>query len=210
MKKFLLVLAAALTAFVAVAQTPEEILEKMDQAMEKGEAEGMVMTMTMKIPVLGSFPTKMYSLGKKSRAEVKAMGRQLILWEDNGTTWTYDKKKEEITIEYDGPDSSSDAQEGLGMLDGVEDGYDLKLQKETADSWLIICKKSKGNTNEDDPKKIEIAVYKGSYFLKEMRASMKGVTMIINDVKFGVKEKDVTFDASQFPNATIIDKREKK
>lgn len=210
MKKFLLVLAAALTAFVAVAQTPEEILEKMDQVMEKGEAEGMVMTMTMKIPVLGSFPTKMYSLGKKSRAEVKAMGRQLILWEDNGTTWTYDKKKEEITIEYDGPDSSSDAQEGLGMLDGVEDGYDLKLQKETADSWLIICKKSKGNTNEDDPKKIEIAVYKGSYILKEMRASMKGVTMIINDVKFGVKEKDVTFDASQFPNATIIDKREKK
>lgn len=210
MKKFLLVLAAALTAFVAVAQTPEEILEKMDQAMEKGEAEGMVMTMTMKIPVLGSFPTKMYSLGKNSRAEVKAMGRQLILWEDSGTTWTYDKKKEEITIEYDGPDSSSDAQEGLGMLDGVEDGYDLKLQKETADSWLIICKKSKGNTNEDDPKKIEIAVYKGSYILKEMRASMKGVTMIINDVKFGVKEKDVTFDASQFPNATIIDKREKK
>ena len=210
MKKFLLVLAAALTAFVAVAQTPEEILEKMNQAMEKGDTEGMVMTMTMKIPVLGSFPTKMYTLGGKSRAEVKAMGRQLILWEDNGTTWTYDKKSEKVTIDYDGPDSSSDAEEGLGMLNGVEDGYDLKLQKETADAWLIVCKKSKGNTNEDDPKKIEIAVYKGSYILKEMRASMKGVTMIINDVKFGVKEKDVTFDASQFPNATIIDNREKK
>lgn len=211
MKRFIIALTAVLLCAAGLyAQTPEEILEKMNKVMDRGETEGMAMTMTMKIPILGSMPTRMYTVGGKSKAEMTAMGHTLLVWEEAGTTWTYDQDKNELTIDYDAPAASSDAEEGLGLLGDVDDGYDVKLQKETADAWLIVCKKNKTNTDKDAPKKIEVSVYKDSYMLKEMKAGMKGVTMILSDVEFGVDEKDVTFDMSKFQNATIVDKRVKE
>lgn len=207
MKKLALAFAAILVALSAWAQTPEEILEKMDRVMERGDTEGMIMTMTMKIPIIGAVPSRMYILGDKSRAETQMLGQKLVIWEDATTTWTYDSKKNEVTIEDNKANKSSDADDTLGMLDGVADGYDLKLQKETADAWYIVCKKRKDNTNKDDPKKIEISVYKDSYLLKEMKAGVSGVSVIMNEVSFGVSEKDVIISEDILKNAVIVDNR---
>jgi outer membrane lipoprotein-sorting protein len=210
MKKLALAFAAILVALSAWAQTPEEILEKMDKVMEHGDTEGMIMTMTMKIPIIGAVPSRMYILGDKSRVETQMLGQKLVIWEDATTTWTYNSKKNEVTIEDNKADKSSDADDTLGMLDGVADGYDLKLQKETADAWYIVCKKRKDNTNKDDPKKIEISVYKDSYLLKEMKAGVSGVSVIMNEVSFGVSEKDVIISEDILKNAVIVDNRKAK
>lgn len=207
MKKLVLVLAAALVSLMAVAQTPVEILEKMDQTMNQGKNEGMAMTMTMKIPILGAFDTHVWTLGEKSRAETQMKGDKLVMWEDGTNVWTYKSSDNEITIEESKADHSSDAEEGLDILDGISEGYDFSIQKETEDTWFILCKKRKDNPNKDDPKKIELSVAKDTYILREMKTGMSGVTMIMKDFVFGVTEADVTFDPARYPDAKIVDKR---
>jgi hypothetical protein len=36
---------------------------------------------------------------------------------------------------------------------------------------------------------------------------MAGASVTMRDISFGVTEKQVTFDAKQYPGATIVDKR---
>ena len=93
------------------------------------------------------------------------------------------------------------------MFSGVADGYDVSIKKDTDRAWYIQCKKSKTNTNKDDPKNMEIVVAKGTYMPVSLSAKMSGVTMTMKDISYGVKEADVTFDISKFPNATVVDKR---
>ena len=207
MKKLVLAVATALVSLMAWAQTPEEILEKMTEAMNHDESEGMIMTVSMKVPILGTFGMRAYTLGDKSRVEMKAMGKELVTWSDGVTSWEYDSKDNTITIRLEKPGEPSDAQENMNMVNGVTEGYDVKLLKETDEAWFFRCDKQKTNKDKDDPKRIDISVYKGTYYLREMSTTMKGVTMIIKSIEFGVKEEDVTFDISRFKGAKIVDKR---
>ena len=55
MKKLLSIIAFIAFAGVAIAQTPEEIISRMEAEMAKhDEKEGLAMTMDMKIPILGT------------------------------------------------------------------------------------------------------------------------------------------------------------
>lgn len=209
MKRFFALLAASLMALSAMAQTPEEIFARVGEAMERGEKEGTVMTMTMKVPILGSFPSKIYTLGDKSRTEVTAAGHTMTMWSDAGTVWAYDPDDNEIVINNVKGDDASD--NGLEMMNDVTDGYDVTLEKETDKIWYFTCKKRKDNPDKDAPKKMTISVKKGSYILDRLQASMKGVTMTISDVSFGgISDEFVTFRASDFPGAKITDKRDKE
>ena len=95
------------------------------------------------------------------------------------------------------------------MMDGITHGYDVVLEKETADVWYFLCKKQKTNKDKDAPKKMNVSVKKGTYALDRFQASMSGVTITIYDMSIGVKEEDVTFDISRYPNAKIVDERNK-
>ncbi|MBP5559996.1 MAG: hypothetical protein J6X71_09575 [Bacteroidales bacterium] len=204
-------LAALLLGTAALAQTPEEIITNMDREMSKyDEADGVVMTVDIKIPIMGTMSTKTWSLGNKNRVEANAMGATIITWDDGTTTWTYDGKKNEITIEKskinkDGSKESSDGD--LSMFDGITDGYDLSITKETAKAWYIRCKKSKSNKDKDAPKKMDLVVAKGSYYPLSLSASAGGLDMTMKDISFGVKEEEVTFNQADFPTAAIVDKR---
>ena len=91
MKRFFALLTACVLAVAAYAQTAEEIIAKMDAAMEQVEAaNGFRMTMDLKIPILGTMSTNAWSRGDKMRLEAKMMGKQLITWQDGETEWTYD------------------------------------------------------------------------------------------------------------------------
>lgn len=208
MKKLIAIISFIAMATVAMAQSAEEILARMEAEMDKhDESEGIAMTVDIKLFIFGTMSTRVYTLGEKTRVDASVKGRDLISWNDGKTEWSYDSEKEEIEIKNADPKTQSDTNDDMKMFDGVTDGYDVKIDKETATEWHIRCKKSKKNPDKDAPKKMDIVVAKGTYWPVSLSASMSGVDMTIRDVVFGVTEKQVTFDPKAYPNATIVDKR---
>lgn len=204
MKKLFTFFAALLTATALFAQTAEEIVARMDEVMDQFEAEGFSMIMDMKIPIVGTFSTTMYTLGDKYKTSITIMGKELITWSDGKTNWEYDASKNVITITNA---TSSDAEDSMNTLNGITDGYDVKLKKETADAWHIQCTKSKTNTNKDDPKKMDLVVAKGTYLPISHTVTVDGVKVVLHDFAKGVTEEEVTFDPSRYPTAEIKDER---
>ena len=206
MKRLMTFLSAIAFAVVAFAQTPEEIIAKMEAEIDKHEAEGIIMTIDIKIPIIGTMTTKAYTLGDKMRVEGSMMGVSLVTWTNGVTEWTWDSKKNEIEIKKEDPKKKTEEADAA-MFSGITDGYDVTLKKETADAWYFLCKKSKTNTDKDDPKSIDLVVAKGTYYPVSLKAKLSGVTMTLRDVSFGVTEQQVTFNPKDYPTATIVDKR---
>lgn len=193
------------------AQTPEEIVSKMSEQLARCEKEGVEMDLVMKMPIIGEIRSHNLAVGDKVRSEIASKEKSAVIWTDGITQWTYDKTKDELTIESEKPavkESSSESNSDLDMFDGITDGYDLKIEKEDANAWYILCKKSKANKDKDAPKKMDLAVAKGSYLPIYLRMKESMVTVSLENVKPGVAEADVTFNPADYPNATIIDKRQ--
>lgn len=208
MKRIFICLAALLaSAAMLTAQTPNEIIARMDEEMNKSDKMGLAVTMDIKLPIIGSTSARMYNLGEKNRTEMSFKDVKSTLWMDETTMWTYTPKDNELVIEK--RDSKSNSQEeNLGLMKGVTDGYDIKLTNETADAWYFDCKKSKTNTVKDDPKKMTLVVDKKTYLPKELTTKVKGITVSMKDAVLGVTESEVTFDKSKLPaNVKVTDKR---
>jgi outer membrane lipoprotein-sorting protein len=206
MKRIVTLFAALVCALAAFAQTPEEILARMEEEINKHEQEGTIMGLDIKIPILGTMSSKTWMLGDKMYIESKVMGKEAFIWSDGTTQWTYIPSNNEIEIEDDTPSSSK--QEGdMEMLAGITDGYDVSIKKETAEAWYIQCKKSKDNKEKDDPKKMDVVVSKSTYYPISLSAKMKGVSVTLRDIDFGVKEEKITFDINKYPGVKITDKR---
>ena len=208
MKKIFCIIACLALSVAAMAQTAEEILDKMDEVFSRYEKDGIAMAVQTKIPILGSITMKAWTLGQKSRMETKLMGANLIIWDDGETEWTYNAKDNKLTIDSSTPSSEEDGD--AEMFQDVTDGYDVSIKKETADAWYIQCKKSKTNTNKEDPKSMEIVVAKGTYHPVSLTTKMQGVTLIMKDLSFGVTEEQVTFDPKKYASAKVVDKRNKE
>ena len=208
MKKIFCIIACLALSVAAMAQTAEEILDKMDEVFSRYEKDGIAMAVQTKIPILGSITMKAWTLGQKSRMETKLMGANLIIWDDGETEWTYNAKDNKLTIDSSTPSSEEDGD--AEMFQDVTDGYDVSIKKETADAWYIQCKKSKTNTNKEDPKSMEIVVAKGTYHPVSLTTKMQGVTLIMKDLSFGVTEDQVTFDPKKYASAKVVDKRNKE
>ncbi|MBR5075833.1 MAG: hypothetical protein IKX28_02330 [Bacteroidales bacterium] len=209
MKKILSLLAASLFAVAALGQTAEEIVNRMDAEMGRHQIdkEGLYMTVDIKIPILGTFSSKVWNLGEKMKLEAETAGILAVTWMDETTEWTYNSKTEEIVIENRSEKSKTESEGDTEMFSGITDGYDVSIQKETADAWHILCKKSKNNKDKDDPKTMDLVVAKGSYAPKSLSAKMSGITMTMRDLRFGVSEKEVVFDPKAYPDAKVVDKR---
>ena len=205
MKKILCFIICLILSAVALAQTAEEILDKMDEVFSRYENDGIAMTVQSKIPILGSITMKACTLGQKSRMETKLMGTNLIIWDDGETEWTYNAKNNELAIDSSTPSSGEDGD--AEMFKDVADGYDVSIKKETADAWYILCKKSKTNTIKEAPKNMEIVVAKGTYHPVSLTTKIQGVTLIMKDLSFGVTEEQVTFDPKKYASAKVVDKR---
>lgn len=209
MKRFFALLTACVLAVAAYAQTAEEIVAKMDAAMEQVSAEnGFRMTMDIKIPILGTMSSDAWSLGDKMRLEANMMGKKLVTWQDGQTEWTYDAGENTITIENQDKTKKSDEQENMKMFQSATEGYDVSIAKETSSAWTIKCKKNRFNTNKDDPKNMEIVIAKDTYYPMSLSAKVDLVTVTMRNLKFNVTEEEVTFNKADYPGATIIDKRQ--
>ena len=208
MKKLFSIIAFIAMAAVAVAQTPEEIISRMEAEMAKhDEKEGLAMTLEMKIPILGTFSSRTYTLGDKYRIEVSEDGKQTISWSDGKTDWTYSSEKNEIEIKKHEVKEKTETEGDAKMFSGITDGYDVKLDKETSDSWQFLCKRSKSNPDKDAPKKMTLIVAKGTYMPISLSAKVSAITITMRDLSYGVTEEQVTFNPKNYPTATIVDKR---
>lgn len=209
MMKRIFICIAALLASVAIsfAQTPEEIIERMDSEMKKADEMGLAITMDLTIPIIGKTSAAMRVRGDKSRTEMSIKDVKETLWMDKTTMWTYSSTSNEVVIESRKNDSKNSQEENIEMFSGITEGYDVKLEKETADTWQFRCDKSKSNTNKDDPKKMTLIVSKKDYMPISLSTKVKGITVTMRDAKLGVSESEVTFNASSLPGVTITDKR---
>ena len=198
-------------AFLAAAwgQSPEEIVSLMEKALEPGETRGISMLMDIKVPIIGTSKSSLYILGDKMRSETKLLGHQLITFSDGVTEWEYDTVNQEVTIENVKPSESSADASGseADMFDGITEGYVVTLEKETADAWHLLCKKSKSNKDKDDPGKMNLVVSKKTHLPIRLTTKMKGIRLTLHDVVIGVDPALVTFRVEDYPDARIIDKR---
>ena len=207
MKKILFVLLPALLAAATLsAQTPEEIIARVDQETARFDAEGCSMVMELKFPIIGAVATTIYTRGDKYKMIMSIKGDTSISWSDGVTDWDYESSKNTVTIKPHKADGNSEA-DNAKMMEGITEGYDVRLKKETADTWQFRCTKSKTNTNKDDPKNMDLVVSKATYLPVSLTARAGGLTITMRDVSIGVSEQEVTFDASKYATAKIIDER---
>jgi len=201
----LLFLSLAVTAF---AQTAEEIVARMDEVMEKYESsEGIAMTMDMKIPLLGTFSSSVKSHGDKLRMEMDVKGEHMITYVDGDTEWDYHVKEEVIKIKKRDASKKSQEEENMKMFQSATEGYDVSISKETDKAWYLRCKKSRTNTNKDDPKNMDLVVAKDSYLPISLSTKMYGITITMRDLGFDVTDQDVTFREADYPGVQIVDER---
>ncbi len=208
MKKLIAIISFIALATAAMAQTAEEIVSRMEAEMSKhDESEGFAMTMDVKIFIIGTISSRSYVLGDKMRVEANRDDNTFVTWSDGTTDWTYDSNKNEIEITNAKPREKSETDGDTKLFKGITDGYDIKIDKETATEWHIRCKRSRSNPDKDAPKRMDLVVSKGTYWPVSLSTSMAGASVTMREISFGVTEKQVTFDAKQYPGATIVDKR---
>lgn len=207
MKKLFGFILSVLLTTVLSAQTPQEIISRMETEMSNYEKSGVAMTVDVKIPILGKMSTRTYTLGDKMRLEAAMMGVKLITWSDGVTEWTYNEKENEIEIQKAKENSGSREEGDIGMFAGITDGYDVSIDKETSEAWYILCKKSKSNPDKDAPKKMDLVVAKGTYMPVSLQAKISSVNLTMREISFDVTEDQVTFNPKDYPDAKIVDKR---
>lgn len=206
MKRLFSLLLLLTWAVIALAQTPLEIISRMEEEMQSHSGEGLAMIVDTKIPVLGTTSVKTYTFGNKLRMDAELMGIQIITWSDETTSWEYNSKKKEVIItnEISKDDEGGDVE----MFMGIAEGYDVSISKETDKEWHLLCKKNKSNTEPDAPKKMELVIAKGTYHPISLKASISGITMTMRDIVYGVDESQVTFNLENLPaETTVVDKR---
>ena len=208
MKRILTFICALVLTTAAFAQTPEEIVVEMGKAMEKHEVtDGFAMVMEMKIPILGTFASAVKSWGDKMRMEMDVKGEQVITYIDGNTEWDYNVKEKVIKIKKRDVTKKSKEEENMEMFQSATDGYDVSISKETDKAWYLRCKKSRSNTNKDDPKNMDLVIAKGTYMPLSLSAKVSGITITMRDLDFNVTEKDVTFNQADYPGVKIVDER---
>lgn len=212
MKKVLALIltAASLLALytTAQAQTPEEIVQKMLNQMDRTSVEGFSMDFILKMPIIGEVASHNKVLGDKIRMEIIGKDKASISWHDADTQWDYEQETGEITISaYTPSESASNGKSDLSGFQSLAEGYKLKLVQETDEAWYIKCKKMASNKDKDAPKSQDLAVSKATYLPLYMRTKGPFIKISIENFAIGVTEDEVTFNPAEFPNATIVDKR---
>ena len=137
MKKLIAIISFIAMATVAMAQTAEEIVSRMEAELAKhNKSEGFAMTMDFKMIIIGSVSSRIYTLGDKTRIEGTIKDNEIITWKDGKTEWTYDASKNEIEITKAEPNaqSESESDDNMKMFSNVTEGYDACFVAQSIDA----------------------------------------------------------------------------
>ncbi len=198
---------ALFAAVAALAQTPQEIVARMDDVMKEHEKEGVSLVIEVKMPIVGSMVSRSYTLGDKARVEADLMGVAMVTWTDGKSQWVYDSDKNQVEIKDWTVSDKSSTDGDAAMFSGIIEGYEIILKDETDDAWYLLCRKLRSNRDKDAPKSMDLVVAKGSYYPVSLRATVSGITLTMRDIAFGVSESLVTFNPSDYPGVKILDNR---
>ena len=198
---------ALFAAVAALAQTPQEIVARMDDVMKEHEKEGVSLVIEVKMPIVGSMVSRSFTLGDKARVEADLMGVAMVTWTDGKSQWVYDSDKNQVEIKDWTVSDKSSTDGDAAMFSGIIEGYEIILKDETDDAWYLLCRKLRSNRDKDAPKSMDLVVAKGSYYPVSLRATVSGITLTMRDIAFGVSESLVTFNPSDYPGVKILDNR---
>lgn len=198
---------ALFAAVAALAQTPQEIVARMDDVMKEHEKEGVSLVIEVKMPIVGSMVSRSYTLGDKARVEADLMGVAMVTWTDGKSQWVYDSDKNQVEIKDWTVSDKSSTDGDAAMFSGIIEGYEIILKDEADDAWYLLCRKLRSNRDKDAPKSMDLVVAKGSYYPVSLRATVSGITLTMRDIAFGVSESLVTFNPSDYPGVKILDNR---
>lgn len=205
LRKILPLLVALFCATTSFAQDARQILERVSAAMAELNHSGAEMTLDARIPILGTIHSRVWTLGDKQKTITQFGKKKQISWIDGQSVWDYDEKSRTVTIRTD---THSAPDDNVSLIEDVLSGYDISIKEERTDVWIIACRRSKSNKDKDAPKTMEFTVEKGSYKPVSMESRSTGLTYTLRYVKFGVSDKDVTFDPAECNGATIKDRRQ--
>ena len=213
MKRILCFAIAFLSATISFAQTGLEIVNRMNERISSLKDKGLSVNVDIKVPVVGLVTTRTWVLGDKRRLDVNMKGHDIITFNDGKTNWVYMSESNSLIITNDtiaakfAQGQNSKGSMDVDMFGDIAGGYDVTIKSENMVKWELLCKKKKSNDDDDSPKKITLEVRKDSYDPISMSTKMMGITMTMSNFKFGITEKDVTFNVADFPDVNITDQR---
>lgn len=195
----------------AFAQTGAEIIDRMNERINSRSGDGISLVVDVKIPVLGAVVTKTAMLGEKSRLDMKMKEHNVVTFTQKDTLWIYTAETNSIIITNDTlmAKASSSNQGGMDMdmFGDLTEGYDITIKSQNLVKWELACKRKRSNKDDDAPKNITLEVRKETYEPISMSTKMMGINCTMHDFKFGISEKEVTFNEADFPGVTIVDQR---
>ena len=212
MKKTLCLLFALVWAMAAFSQTGAEIVDRMNERINSRSGDGISLVVDVKIPVLGAVATKTAVLGEKRRLDVKMKEHNVITFSEKDTIWIYTEETNSIIISNDSvmaqAKSSNQGGMDVDMFGDLTEGYDITIKSQNLVKWELACKRKRSNKDDDAPKNITLEVRKETYEPISMSTKMMGINCTMHDFKFGISEKEVTFNEADFPGVTIVDNRQ--
>lgn len=186
----------------------------MNERINSRRDNGISVNADVKIPIVGLVTTKTTVLGEKKRVQMNIKGHDVITFNDGQTNWHYISEENSVIITNDTLTkvirenrAKSGGSMDMDMFSDISEGYDITIKSENLVKWELLCKRKKGNDDDDYPKKITIEVRKETYDPILLTAKIMGLTFTMNNFKFGVTERDVTFNESDFPGVKISDQR---
>lgn len=202
---------ALVWAMAAFSQTGAEIIDRMNERINSRAGDGISLIVDVKVPVLGAIATKTAVLGEKRRLDVKMKEHNVITFSEKDTIWIYTEETNSIIISNDSvmaqAKSSNQGGMDVDMFGDLTEGYDITIKSQNLVKWELACKRKKSNKDDDAPKNITLEVRKETYEPISMSTKMMGINCTMHDFKFGISEKEVTFNEADFPGVTIVDQR---
>ena len=203
---------ALVWAMAAFSQTGAEIVDRMNERINSRSGDGISLVVDVKIPVLGAVATKTAVLGEKRRLDVKMKEHNVITFSEKDTIWIYTEETNSIIISNDSvmaqAKSSNQGGMDVDMFGDLTEGYDITIKSQNLVKWELACKRKRSNKDDDAPKNITLEVRKETYEPISMSTKMMGINCTMHDFKFGISEKEVTFNEADFPGVTIVDNRQ--
>lgn len=203
---------ALVWAMAAFSQTGAEIIDRMNERINSRAGDGISLIVDVKVPVLGAIATKTAVLGEKRRLDVKMKEHNVITFSEKDTIWIYTEETNSIIISNDSvmaqAKSSNQGGMDVDMFGDLTEGYDITIKSQNLVKWELACKRKRSNKDDDAPKNITLEVRKETYEPISMSTKMMGINCTMHDFKFGISEKEVTFNEADFPGVTIVDNRQ--
>ena len=180
--------------------------------MSDRKADGICISLDVKIPIVGNVTTKTYAYGKKRRIDVESSKINTITFIEDTLQWTYVPGTSEVALtnaKVGNTNTSNEPGMDEGMFDDIPGNYDITIKSQNSVKWELLCKRKKAIKDDDFPKTLTLEVRKDTYEPISMNTKVMGISCTMHHFIFGVPESKVTFNLDDFPGVTVSDQRNK-